>query len=43
MATPVMIMGVKVGLDMINQVKGLAGIIVDDNDTIYTSKNIKLR
>ena len=43
MATPVMIMGIKVGLDMVNQVKGLACIIVDDNDNIYTSKNINLR
>ena len=43
MATPVMIMGVKVGLDLINQVKGMAGIIIDDNDKIYTSKNINLR
>jgi len=43
MATPVMIMGTKVGLDMINQVKGLACIIIDDNDIIYTSKNIHLK
>ena len=43
MATPVMIMGVKVGLDLINQVAGLACIIVDDNDKIYTSKNINLQ
>jgi thiamine biosynthesis lipoprotein len=43
MATPVMIMGIKVGLDMINQIKGLACIIVDENDTIHTSKNIHLR
>jgi thiamine biosynthesis lipoprotein len=43
MATPVMIMGVKVGLDMVNQVKGLECIIVDDNDKIHTSKNIHLR
>lgn len=42
MATPVMIMGIKVGLDLVNQVKGLACIIVDDNDKIYTSKNIHL-
>jgi FAD:protein FMN transferase len=42
MATPVMIMGIKVGLNMVNQVKGLACIIVDDNDKIYTSKNINL-
>ena len=43
MATPVMIMGIKVGLDLINQIKGVAGIIVDDNDIIYTSKNIQLK
>lgn len=43
MATPVMIMGVKVGLDMVNQVKGLACIIIDDNDNVYTSKNIHLK
>jgi len=42
MATPVMIMGVKAGIDMVNQVKGLACIIVDENDRIHTSKNIHL-
>jgi len=43
MATPVMIMGVNVGLDLINQVNGIEGIIIDDNDMIYTSKNIHLK
>jgi len=43
MATPVMIMGIKAGLNMINQVKGLACIIIDDNDQIHTSKNIHLK
>jgi len=43
MATPVMIMGIKVGLDMINQMRGIGCIIVDDNDKIYTSKNINLK
>ena len=42
MATPVMIMGTKVGMDMINQVKGLSCIIVDDNDIIHPSRNIRL-
>jgi len=42
MATPVMIMGIRVGLDLINQVKGIECIIVDDHDTIHTSKNIHL-
>jgi FAD:protein FMN transferase len=43
MATPVMIMGIKVGLDLINQMKGIGCIIIDDNDTIHTSKNINLQ
>lgn len=43
MATPVMIMGINVGLNLVNQVEGLSCIIVDDNDKIYTSKNIHLK
>jgi thiamine biosynthesis lipoprotein len=43
MATPVMIMGIKVGLDLINQVNGLGCIIIDDNDHVFTSKNIQLK
>ncbi|MDB5232953.1 MAG: FAD:protein transferase [Chitinophagaceae bacterium] len=43
MATPVMIMGTKVGLDLINQIKGLECIIIDDYDAIHTSKNIQLK
>jgi thiamine biosynthesis lipoprotein len=43
MATPVMVMGIKVGLDMVNQIKGLACIIIDDNNTVYTSKNIHVK
>jgi FAD:protein FMN transferase len=43
MATPVMIMGIEVGLDMINQMKNIACIIIDEKDNIYTSKNINLQ
>jgi FAD:protein FMN transferase len=43
MATPVMIMGIKAGLGMINQMKGIGCIIIDDNDRIHTSKNIHLQ
>lgn len=43
MATPVMIMGIRVGLDLINQLKGISCIIIDENDKIYTSKNINLK
>jgi thiamine biosynthesis lipoprotein len=42
MATPVMIMGIKVGIDLVNQIKGLSCIIIDDHNKIYTSANIKL-
>jgi thiamine biosynthesis lipoprotein len=42
MATPVTIMGIEVGLNMINQIKGIGCIIIDDNNRIYTSKNIVL-
>jgi thiamine biosynthesis lipoprotein len=42
MATPVMIMGIRAGLDMINQIKDIEAIVVDDEDRIYTSKNIRL-
>lgn len=42
MATPVTIMGIRAGLDMINQIKNIACIIIDDQDKIYTSKNINL-
>ncbi len=42
MATPVMIMGIKVGLDMINQIKNIACIIIDEQNNMYTSKNINL-
>ena len=42
MATPVTIMGVTTGLDMINQMKNIEAIIIDDNDKLYTSKNINI-
>lgn len=42
MATPVMVMGIKAGLDLINQVKGIACIIIDDQNNLYTSKNINV-
>lgn len=43
MATPVTIMGVKAGLDMIDQMKNIEAVIIDDEDCIYTSKNINLK
>lgn len=43
MATPVTIMGIKAGLSMINQIPQLGCIIIDDNNHLYSSKNIQLQ
>lgn len=41
LTTPVAIMGIEAGLDLINQLHQVECIIIDDNDRIYTSKNIE--
>ena len=43
MATPVMIMGINTGLDLINQMKNIEAVIIDDNNRVYTSNNINLK
>jgi thiamine biosynthesis lipoprotein len=43
LATPITIMGITAGLDMINQMKGIEAIIIDDDDKLYTSKNINIK
>ena len=43
LATPVMVMGIGVGLDLINQMSHLAAIIIDDAGQVHTSANIRLR
>lgn len=43
MATPIAIMGIQAGLFLINQIPDLYCIIIDDNNKIYTSKNINLK
>lgn len=42
LATPVMVMGVRVGLDLINQMQHIACVIIDDTDSLFTSRNIRL-
>lgn len=42
LATPVTIMGVRTGLDMINQMQNIEAVIIDDHDRLYTSNNIHL-
>lgn len=43
MATPIAVMGISSGLFLINQIPGLHCIIIDDDNNIYTSKNINLK
>jgi thiamine biosynthesis lipoprotein len=43
MATPVTVMGIHAGLDLINQMKNIEAIIIDDDDNIYTSDNINIK
>lgn len=43
MATPIAVMGIKNGLFLVDQIPQLHCIIIDDNNKIYTSKNINLK
>ena len=42
LATPVTIMGIKAGLDLINQLRHVECIIIDDDNKLYLSRNIHL-
>lgn len=42
MTTPIAVMGVKAGLHLINQIRDIACIIIDENDVVHTSDNINL-
>lgn len=43
LTTPVMIMGIKAGLDMVNQINGIGCLIIDDHNQIFTSQNIRIK
>ena len=43
LATGIFVLGVEVGLDLIDQLKGIGCIIVDDKGVIHTSKNIDIK
>lgn len=43
LATGVFVLGVETGLDLVNQLKGIECIIVDDKGEIHTSKNIDIK
>jgi thiamine biosynthesis lipoprotein ApbE len=43
LATGVFVLGIEVGLNLINQLKGIECIIVDDKGKIFTSKGIDIK
>ena len=43
MATPVMIMGISAGMDLINQMQNIEAVIIDDDNNLYTSKNVNFK
>ncbi len=42
MATPIAILGIEKGIDLINQMENIACVIIDDNNNLFCSKNINL-
>lgn len=42
LATPVTIMGVGAGIHLINQLNGIECVVIDDDNRLYASKNIRL-
>jgi FAD:protein FMN transferase len=42
MATPVTVLGVDKGLGLVNQIKGMSCVIIDDNNQLFASKNINI-
>ena len=42
MATPLLVMGLKTGLHLINQMKHIACIFIDEQNRVHTSANIKI-
>lgn len=43
LATGIFVLGVDVGLDLVNQLKGIGCIIVDDKGVVHSSKNIDIK
>jgi thiamine biosynthesis lipoprotein len=41
LTTPIAVMGVEVGLDLINQMAGISCLIISDENVIYSSKSIR--
>jgi thiamine biosynthesis lipoprotein len=42
LTTPIAVMGVEVGLDLVNQLQGVTCVIVDDENQIHQAKHIEV-
>lgn len=42
LATPVMVMGAEVGIDLIDQLNGVACVVIDEHDRVFASRNIRI-
>ena len=42
LATAVFVLGIKDGIDLINQLNGIEGVVINDQDLIFSSKNIQM-
>ncbi len=43
LATPITVMGVRAGLNMVNQMNSVACVVIDDTNRIYNTNNISIR
>lgn len=41
LTTPVAVMGVEAGLHLLNQLNGIAGILIDDDNRLFSTDNLK--
>ena len=40
LTTPVAVMGTQAGLNLLNQLNGIAGVIIDDENNLFITKNL---
>jgi len=41
LTTPIAVMGAEAGMHLLNQLKGIAGLVVTDDNQLYTTKNLQ--
>jgi len=40
LTTPVAVMGIEAGINLLNQLNGIAGVVIDDSNKIFTTNNL---